>query len=98
MPQVPFPHVLSSDMEIKKGILRVVSDEEMKGGASITEIRSAQMNKKTGNMERVHYCYTFKEVTEIRPARGTWNNRPVHPTYYSGVGSLILKFESELNK
>lgn len=98
MPQIPFPHVLSSDLEIKKGIMRVVSNQVINDGEAITESRPFQMNPKTKNMERVLACYEFTQVKEQRPAKGTWTNYKCHPTYYSGVGSMVLRFESDVNK
>lgn len=96
MPQIPFPHVLSSDLEIKKGIMRVVSDQEMKDGAAITEKRPMQYCKKNDCMESVYACYEFNKVNERRPAKGTWTNYGCHPTYYEGVGQMVLKFQSDM--
>ncbi len=95
MQQVPFPHILSSSIELSNKNLRVVTDQPVKN--IIIEPDHRQMNQKTGNIEMVYNIYQFDEIKEQRKARGDWTNWPKHPTYYAGRGGLIQRdFESNL--
>lgn len=97
MPQVPFPHVLSSDLELGRGVIRIVTPEVMGGGKmQVQEKDGLQMNKKTQNMEMVFNIYLFDSIDEQRPARGDWSNWELHPTFYKGRGKVKRVFESEI--
>ncbi len=97
MPQVPFPHVLSSKKELSEGILRVVTDV-LASGNRVIEYDRKEWNKTTNQMESVYSIYRFDTIEEISPAKGTWTNWSVHPTYFKGTGRYIEQlFESQLN-
>lgn len=88
---VPFPHVLSSKIEASQGILRLVSDTADVETDTIVQYDGVQQNPKTVNLEPVYNIWKFTEIKERRPAKGDWSGWPSHPTYYSGMGSLVKR-------
>lgn len=95
MPKVPFPHVLSSRIELGNGIIRIVTDKDIE--SEITQYDTRESNAKTGKLEEVYWVYRFTEIKEKRPARGDWSNWDRHPTYYNGVGTVKRVYESEMS-
>ncbi len=96
MPKVSFPHILSSDKDHAKGIIRIVTDSTETDGM-VLQRDGRELNKDTGVIEDVFNVYEFSELKEKRPARGDWSKWDSHPTYYNGVGKVKRIFSSQLS-
>lgn len=97
--QVPFPHILSSTLELMNNTLRVVTDKLGKDN-SVYEPFTKIENPETKQMELAYYQYQFEKVNTKRKAKGDWSKWKIHPTYLEGIGSKKkdFVFESSLNK
>lgn len=91
MSHVPFPHVLSSRIELLAGLLRIVSDGDDIGSDTIVQFEGAEPNRSTGRDEPVYSIWKFTEIKERRLAKGDWKGWPKWPMYYSGTGKLIKR-------
>jgi hypothetical protein len=95
MPQVPFPHMLSSRNELAQGIIRVVTPDEIDGQLCWKDGR--ELNSVSRLTEDVLVVVEFSEIKEKRPAKRNWSNWSVHPTYYNGIGKMKRVFESQIS-
>lgn len=97
--QVPFPHILSSPLELLNNKLRVVTDKLHKDNNVYEPVTKIQ-NPETKKMELAYYQYHFEKINTKRKAKGDWSKWQAHPTYFEGIGSRRkdFVFESNLNQ